>query len=192
MHNKLSLIGIICDELEHKQAFPRSWLPLSGELAPQATEGQCQRSFLSLSLANARQLPRQREPRKRKSIGCLAEETKRPKINSSCAPGSPCQGSWRRRRLRGSLSLPQPRYRSAAPSSEGAKKEKIFQLLSTGSRKTKILSFLQKKINRYKITDILYFYIEYTSKKQYNFTINLHAKDVKKLSDPSWRKSKIS
>ena len=38
----------------------------------------------------------------------------------SCAPGSPCQGSWRRRRLRGSFSLPQPRWRSAAPSSEGA------------------------------------------------------------------------
>ena len=62
-------------------------------------------ALLSLSLANARQLPRQREPRKRKSIGCLAEETKRPKINSSCAPGSPCQGSWRRRRLRGSRNV---------------------------------------------------------------------------------------
>ena len=31
---------------------------------------------LSLSLADARQLPRQREPRKRKFIGCLAEGAK--------------------------------------------------------------------------------------------------------------------
>ena len=37
--NKLSLMGTICDRLEHKQFFLRSWLPLSGELAPQATEG---------------------------------------------------------------------------------------------------------------------------------------------------------
>ena len=36
----------------------------------------------------------------------LAEETKRPKINSPRAPGSPCQGSWRRRRLRGSRNDP--------------------------------------------------------------------------------------
>ena len=36
----------------------------------------------------------------------LAEGTKRAKINPSHAPGSPCQGSWRRRRLRGSLNIP--------------------------------------------------------------------------------------
>ena len=44
-------------------------------------------------------------------------------------PGSPCQGSWRRRRLRGSFSLPQLRWRSAVPSSEGAEEiEKLTDL----------------------------------------------------------------
>ena len=63
--------------------------------------------------------------------------------------GSPCQGSWRRRRLRGSkrsefavnliisetfsASLPQLRYRSAAPSSEGAiPKTDFFDTLYSG------------------------------------------------------------
>ena len=40
---------------------------------------------------------------------------------SPCALGSPCQGSCHRRWLRGSVSLPQLRWCSAAPSSEGAK-----------------------------------------------------------------------
>ena len=38
----------------------------------------------------------------------------------------------------------------------------------------------------------VYCIIAYLSKKQYYLTINLHAKDVSILSDPNWRKRKIS
>ena len=59
----------------------------------------------------------------------LTEGAKRAKINFPCVPGSPCQGSCHRRWLRGSFSLPQLRWRSAAPSSEGAEEiEKLTDL----------------------------------------------------------------
>ena len=96
---------------------------LSAFLAPlvrgAVTAGDWGVVFLSLSLANAQQLPRQREPRK-------------PKRSFS----------------RGSQ-----------------KKRKSVSCLAEGAGKLKSLVFYRKKINRYKITDILYFYIEYTSKK---------------------------
>ena len=134
--------------------FLATSLPLMREVAKRSFDGGRERSQslndvvrpFSLSLANARQLPRQREPRKRKSIGCLAEGAKRPKINPSRVPGSPCQGSWRRRRLRGSLNVPFSPSASLTLGSSlvrgSQKKRKSFSCLAEGAGKTKILSFL--------------------------------------------------
>ena len=62
---------------------------LSAFLAPlvrgAGAAGDCGVVFLSLSLADAQQLPRQREPSKRKSVSCLAEGAKKRKANARLA-----------------------------------------------------------------------------------------------------------
>ena len=96
--------------------------------------------FLSLSLVKARQLLRQREPRKRKSFGCLAEGSKRAKsiLVHIGAPGAVATGDGGV--VCAFLSLPQPRWSSTAPSSEGVGK-KSAGCLAEGSERAKINFF---------------------------------------------------